>query len=464
MHLLPSDSSTLDDERPWADPARGVLVVVGSLEGRPARARTLLLADELVIGRGPAELAPDRWAIDDDRVSRRQAVIRRAPDGYTLEDLGSRAGTWVGRALVRGARVRLKRGAAIVVGGELAVFRRMNDHERAAIDAEQERPLGPVPTASAAMATTLARLRVIAANDAPVLLAGETGTGKEVYARALHALRGGLGPFVAVNCAGLNRELFESHLFGYKRGSHSQAREDYPGVLATAEGGTLFLDEIGEIDWSMQAKLLRFLQDRTYLGLGWTRPRQANVRIVAATQRPEETLRLDILGRLGTAPFVLPPLRRRREDLPALCHHFLGRPCVEATGVTGLSRDAALAVCVHAWPMNVRALEATIVEAALLAADRGARRIAITDLPAEVASCVRPRSPHATPPRQRSRPRPSTSELEQLLREHRGDVPAVARQLDRHRELIWRWCKADGIDPERFRNLIPRSRRPGSPP
>jgi transcriptional regulator with PAS, ATPase and Fis domain len=299
-----------------------------------------------------------------------------------------------------------------------------------------------------------------------VLLAGETGTGKEVYARAVHDLSGRRGPFMALNCASFNRDLFESHLFGYKRGSHSQASEDHPGVLASAEGGTVFLDEIGEMDVTVQTKLLRFLQDKTFLGLGWTRPRRADVRIIAATQAPQTTLRKDILGRLGADPVVLPALRRRREDLPALCRHLLRRLPPEQ-GVRGLERSAGIAFCLYSWPRNIRELEATIAEAALSAAERGAARIDLQDLPGRLRELLRqpPLDDDEDSGPQRSRPeapapaaataprreRPSRSELEELLREHRGHVPAVARQLDRRRELVWRWCRLDGIDPTAYR-------------
>ena len=283
------------------------------------------LERELEIGRGESGLAPESWQIDDATVSRRHAAIRQEADGSFLEDMGSRNGTWVSGALLRGQRIRPHNGALIMLG---AAGGGVPAHDRGADGgdrAEQERPLGPVATASPGLALGLRRLRILAGTDRPVLLAGETGTGKEVYARAVHDLSGRHGPFMALNCASFNRDLFESHLFGYKRGSHSQASEDNPGVMASAEGGTVFLDEIGEMEAGLQTKLLRFLQDKTFLGLGFTRPRRADVRIVAATQSPHTTLREDILGRLGAEPVVLPALRRRREDLPGLCRHFLRR-------------------------------------------------------------------------------------------------------------------------------------------
>jgi transcriptional regulator with PAS, ATPase and Fis domain len=458
----PSTQERVDDGL-TRKPRFDVLLTVGGLDRPGDRVRMVRLEGEIMIGRGRGD-TPSSWHVDDETISRRHAVIAREGRTVMVTDLGSRNGTWVGRSLLRGERAPLKNGTLLVLGGQMAVFRRMTEDQIAAVESEQEHPFGPVPTASPAMAMALRRMRVVGGNNHPLLLAGETGTGKEVYARALHRMSGRPGPFVAVNCASLSRDLFESHLFGYKRGSHSQAREDHPGILSTAERGTLFLDEIGEMDPALQVKLVRFPQDNTFLGLGWTRPRRADVRIIAATQRPEETVRLDILGRMGTHPFVLPPLRRRKEDLPALCRHFLGNAAGGKRRPMRLERSAGLALCLHRWPKNVRELEATILEGALLALDRGADRIGLDDLPALLGAGLTrttragPSAAAETPgPRRRSRPRPDRAELERLLREHGGNVPAVARQLARHRELVWRWIKSDGIDPIAFRRSGPPS-------
>jgi transcriptional regulator with PAS, ATPase and Fis domain len=459
------DELTTQDQvfrRPPGEVELGIWMVLGPLDGREVPWQMICLERELLIGRGQPALSPQAWQIDDSTVSRRHAVVRPESGGFVLEDAGSRNGTWLNGTILRGERTRLPNGALVILGAEVAAFRRMTEEQLAAVSAEQERPLGPVATASPTLAAALRRLRILAGTDRPVLLAGETGTGKEVYARAVHEHSGRRGPFMALNCASFNRELFESHLFGYKRGSHSQASEDHPGVLASAEGGTVFLDEIGEMDLTVQTKLLRFLQDKTFLGLGWTRPRRADVRIIAATQSPQTTLRKDILGRLGADPVVLPALRRRREDLPALCRHFLRRLPPEQ-GVRGLDRSAGIAFCLYSWPRNIRELEATIAEGALSAAERGSARIDLQDLPGRLRELLRmpptdsedsgpERSrPDVAPPAAR-RERPSRSELEELLREHRGHVPAVARQLERRRELVWRWCRLDGIDPTAFRD------------
>ena len=146
-------------------------------------------------------------------------------------------------------------------------------------------PLGPVATVSPALAVACDRLRRLAPSESELFIVGETGVGKEVYARAVHDASGRKGRFMAINCAAIPRDLVESELFGYRQGAHSTAHAAKPGLIEEAEGGTLFLDEIGEMTGEAQIKLLRFLQDRELTPLGATRPRRMDVRIVAATNR-----------------------------------------------------------------------------------------------------------------------------------------------------------------------------------
>jgi transcriptional regulator with PAS, ATPase and Fis domain len=445
-----------------ADQVTAVLLLLGGFQGSDRELRLLRPGREVALGRGRPDGSADEWRVDDPTVSRRHARLIHESGAFFLEDLGSRNGTWVDGVHLRGQKMRLRSGSLIVMGGEAAVFRRMTADELSAIRTDDERPLGPVPTASPLLASALRRLRLLARTDQPILLAGETGVGKEVYARAVHGLSGRGGLFVAVNCASFQRELFESQLFGYKRGSHSQATEDNPGILATAENGTLFLDEIGEMDPALQTKLLRFLQEKTFFGLGATRPKKADVRILAATQSPKDTLRKDILGRLGAEAVTLPTLRRRKEDIPALCRHFL-RQSVANSGVVGFERDTCLALCLYRWPRNIRELQSVLVEAVLSAADRGASRIGLRDLPGRMRDLSAP--PHQSGSRSSDqipdddipdapstdRLRPTRAQLEQLLRTHAGQVPAVARHLQRRREVVWRWCRVLSIDPTMFK-------------
>ncbi len=207
-----------------------------------------------------------------------------------------------------------------------------------------------------------------------VLVLGETGSGKEVVARALH-FNGPRRdkPFVELNCAALPTHLLESELFGHERGAFTDARERKLGLVETAEGGTLFLDEIGDMDPSLQAKLLKLLEEKTVRRIGSVREQKVNVRIVAATHRPLEALveekrfRADLYYRLRVVQLQLPPLSERGDDILLLTQHFLQRHAQRyGTTTPALSASAAAALLQHRWPGNVRELRNVLEQAVLL--------------------------------------------------------------------------------------------------
>ena len=214
------------------------------------------------------------------------------------------------------------------------------------------------------MVKVVAVARRIAAGDLPVLITGETGTGKEVIARLIHAASDRAAQaFVAFNCSGLPRDTAESQLFGHRRGSFTDAREDAPGIIRGAVGGTLMLDEIGELDPSIQPKLLRFLDSGEVQPVGEPRPVPTDVRIIAATNVAIDTLvregrfREDLFYRLNVVRLRIPPLRERREEIPPLVRHFLRRYGREMNrGGLELSRDAQTCLLLYDWPGNVRQL------------------------------------------------------------------------------------------------------------
>jgi DNA-binding NtrC family response regulator len=215
---------------------------------------------------------------------------------------------------------------------------------------------------SANMQAVFATLRTVAASDATVLVTGETGTGKELVARALHhnsARRD--GPFVAVNCAAIPETLLESELFGHMKGAFTGAVQNKKGKFEIANGGTLFLDEVAELGGALQAKILRALQEREIEPLGSTAPRRVDVRVVAATNRDlasavtAGTFRNDLFYRLAVVPIMLPLLRERVEDIPLLVSHFL-RKHAKGRDV-GVAPDALALLRAYHWPGNVRELE-----------------------------------------------------------------------------------------------------------
>ncbi|MFP2933893.1 sigma 54-interacting transcriptional regulator, partial [Pyxidicoccus sp. 3LG] len=208
-----------------------------------------------------------------------------------------------------------------------------------------------------------AELASLSSSRATVIVTGESGSGKELVARALHTLSTrAQRPYVAFNCAAVPRELFEGQLFGYRRGAYTGATTDHPGVIRAAHGGTLFLDEIGELPLEVQPKLLRFLENGEVFPLGEVRPVEVDVRVVAATHRDlaqlvrEGRFREDLYYRLQVVPVRVPPLRERREDVVALARHFVRQLTPEGQEPPQLGADALAALVAHPWPGNVREL------------------------------------------------------------------------------------------------------------
>jgi NtrC-family two-component system response regulator AlgB len=271
-------------------------------------------------------------------------------------------------------------------------------------------------------------VRRVAPTDTAVLIRGESGTGKGVVARTLHAWsQRADGPFVTVSCPSLSAELLESELFGHCKGAFTGAIRDTAGKVAAAEGGTLFLDEVGDLPQALQPKLLRFLQEKRYERVGETRVRAADVRLVAATSRDLEsavakgTFREDLLYRLNVVEVLLPALRAR-SDILALAEHLLVF-FARQTGrrLTGFTAEARTALTAYTWPGNLRELRNAVERAAILAAGP---EVGLADLPERISRG--PLAPSATTPVELGAP----MTLEQIELEHIRRILGAASSLD----------------------------------
>jgi sigma-54 dependent transcriptional regulator, acetoin dehydrogenase operon transcriptional activator AcoR len=429
-----------------------VLIVVGDAL-RLGATRTIIRIDgSLQIGRAP-DAPPERsWVVDDDRVSRKHAVLDADPrtGRAQLIDLGSRNGTSVNGRPIGTEAHPLVTGSIIFVGTYAAIFRYVAETDLEIITQDLATPFTPVATTSPGLARRVGLLRHLAKVDDDLLIIGETGVGKEEFARAIHRLSGRWGKFVAINCAALPGTLIESELFGYVKGAHSQASRDKLGLIDEAEHGTLFLDEFAEISLDVQAKLLRFLENKDMQALGSTKSRRIDTRILAATNRDMAALRQDIAARLGPEPIRLPPLRDRREDIGALAGYFLR----DRDGM-GLEVPAFQAICLHDWPDNVRGLRKALTRGADLAAAQGSNLIGLPHLPEDSQGKARPFVSGSTASesgevsrsgRRKPRAAPTKEELEALLARHDWVVAQAARELDRDHAIVWRWIKRYGLE------------------
>jgi transcriptional regulator with PAS, ATPase and Fis domain len=327
-------------------------------------------------------------------------------------------------------------------------------------------PSGPSPVPALVGGARLRRLATellaIARADLPVLVLGETGTGKEVFAQMVHAASGRPGRVSAINCAAIPTNLLESELFGYKRGAFSGADRDKIGLVAAANRGTVFLDEIGDMPPEAQAKLLRLLETREVVPLGALSPEKVDVRVVSATHHDladrvaAGKFRGDLYARLNGHCTRLPPLRARKEDLRALIAHFLDKH--GGKGVT-VPAPTFAALLHHDWPYNLRELEAAIRRALALMDAAGTRELSVAHLPDAVQRAMegygeQASSPSLPPPPTSAASRaqaPDEPTMRALLTRHQGNVTAIARELKKDRVQVHRWMKKYGLHPDDFR-------------
>ena len=388
--------------------------------------------------------------LTDERVSRHHLGVRESAGRFLCRDLGSKNGTLYEGSLV--TEVRVGPGATFKVGRSfLRIQPRPQPLE---VTPSQARRFGDLVAESLAMREIFAVLELAAGSDVTVLLEGQTGTGKELAARAIHerSARHG-GPFVAIDCGALPETLLESELFGHLRGAFTGAAQTRAGAFQRAHGGTIFLDELGSIPQAVQARLLRVLEERVVRPVGSDQEKRVDVRVLGAspidltTRVAEGGFRPDLFYRLSVVRVVLPPLRARREDLPALITEMMRRRGLVAGRVAGPNLDRLTA---HPWPGNLRELRNVLDRA--IALSPGAQnfadlRVQITPQAADEALTVRTDLPFA----EAKAAVLQTFELRYLrdvLSRHEGNISATARQSGLDRKHLRTLLRKYGLVPD----------------
>ena len=414
-------------------------------EGRRPPEWRRLAGDTVLLGRD----APlfDGGPVADPSISRRHAELSRVGTRWELRDLGSRNGCHVNGVRI-GAPVLLSAGDVVRYGRTLLVF-------AAAPDEPAAPPTPGLVGESAALRVVRRALHAVAPHPHAVLVTGETGTGKDVVAAALHAASGRRGPFVPVNCGAIPGGVLGSELFGHARGAFTGATEARAGLFRQADGGTLFLDEIGEMPADLQVALLRVLEAGTVRPVGGERDVSIDVRVVAATNRDpvaavrSGAFRADLYARLCSWRLHVPPLRERREDIPWLVDALLPR-----AGAAGRRPDLDFceALLLQPWPLNVRGLLHVLTTAALSAPPGPDLPLtepvrAALDEQAALVACAAPSASDGPAA-------PSTPAREQIvaaLRSADGNMAAAARALGLSRQQLYRLVRAGDLDPDAFR-------------
>ena len=419
--------------------------------------------DEVILGRGRSrafEREDHRgvrrlWVrLEDGWLSTRHVRLTRVLRRWVLEDTGSKNGSFVDG--VRRSQAELDDDALVELGHACFLYRDAvpcTPDDPPVVEAGAlAAPAQGLVTLSPPLAQAFAQLAVVARSQVPVLLEGQTGTGKEVVARAIHDLSQRTGAFVAINCGALPRDLVEAELFGHRKGAFSGAMEERPGLVRAADGGTLLLDEIGDLPAASQAAFLRVLQEHEVRPVGGTRPVRVDLRVVAATHRSLARMveagdfRADLLARLTGHRLELPRLGDRREDLGLLLAALIRRADPALAARLQIQPAAARALLCYDWPANVRELEQCVTKALLLAQQSG--RLELEHLPEPVRRAA------SVPPAARldDEDKSRRDELVALMRRHGGNVTAVARAMGKARMQIQRWMKRYHIDPEAFRH------------
>ncbi|HEY5937606.1 MAG TPA: sigma 54-interacting transcriptional regulator [Kofleriaceae bacterium] len=470
-----TQSGGASEETPGGD--RAQLVLLGICDQLNARSSRHLLdgIDEVQFGRGDRELVRSgrtlRLRIPDPRMSGNHGRLLRVANAWVLDDPDSKNGIVVDGGLTR--RAVINDGTVFELGHSFFVFRSVPVETDAPADLDEDKLRAPIPSLASfdgTLTEQFAQLPRVVPKGVSILLRGETGTGKEVVARAVHDLSKRQGPFVAVNCGGLSPGLVEAEMFGHRRGAFTGAVGDRLGYVRTADGGTLFLDEVGELPPRSQATFLRVLQEREVVPVGGDRPIKVDIYLCSATLRDLDELvdtgafRSDLYGRLFGLTIELPALRHRKVDLGMLMRRLL--PKIPGGTEIQLTTTAMRALAQYHWPLNIRELEKVLTTSVALASDG---TIDIIHLPDTIRKPRVSRQtpavgvPIVTPPTAATaiptNPIPITPEtaalkarLVELLTLHRGNVVAVSREMGTRRTQVYRWIQRFGIQPDDYRD------------
>jgi PAS domain S-box-containing protein len=343
----------------------------------------------------------------------------------------------------------LKNEKGQIIGG-VETFRDLSTIEELKKELSQKYTLGDIISKNHLIHDIFNILPNVAESDSSVLIQGASGTGKELFAKAIHHLsRRKDKPFIKVNCGALPDTLLESELFGYVKGAFTDAKKDKPGRFAIANGGTIFLDEVGDMSPALQVKLLRVLQEKEYEPLGSNSPRKTDVRIIAATNKDlsrlvnEGKFRDDLFYRLNVVKIELPPLSQRREDIPLLIDAFIQKFNAKmGKQITGLSDQAFRLLLKYDFPGNVRELE-NIIEHAFVLCD--GNKIDVDCLPKEVI--MKEEKKDSTTPLEEPPPfKKAEAELvKKILEKNKGNRIKTAHELGISRATLWRKIKRYGL-------------------
>jgi DNA-binding NtrC family response regulator len=387
--------------------------------------------------------------LGDRSMSRSHARIDVNRSGrVTVTDLESRNGSWIGEEQV--TQAPLAEGEILRLGATLFLCHRTVSNRPKLLPA-------PLIGLSFGMQMVHQQITQIGPHDTTVLILGETGTGKEVVAQALHDASSRSGPMNAINCAGLSDSLLQSELFGHVRGAFSGATSDRAGLFEASRGGTLLLDEVGDAPATVQVSLLRVLQEKMVRRVGANRAIPVDTRVLAATHRElheyisEGTFREDLFGRLAGWILRLPPLRKRREDIPLLLRHFL----TEKSGhPLSIHHRLAYRLLTYGWPRNVRELQG-VAERLLLSAGNEETLKLTPDVAALLTNPSHTEQVASSEPAPRNANSTNFRDVETLrtlLKEHAGNVRKVADTAGVSRNTLYRWFRELDIEPTDYRD------------